>query len=816
VGTNPIRVVVTAQNQTTVVEYTVHVIRAPSANADLAGLTANAEGLSPAFSSAVTSYTLTVPYNTTLLTLTPVTADATASLNVNGTPVASGTSTAPIPLQVGVNTVQAVVTAQDGATALVYTVSVTRTAPSVNADLSALVPSAGTLSPALNPSQTSYTLAVPHSVESLRLAPGTVHPAATVKINGAPVASGTASAPVALAVGTNTLSVLVTAEDASTTKTYALTVTRAAAVKDAGLAGLTPAEGVLSPVFDVNTTSYRLDYATPVLSTRFLPVTRHPNQRITVNGKPVASGKYSADIALPAGESTIQVVVTAPDRVTQRTYTVEVWRPAIAVADLSSLKLSAGSLSPAFSADTTQYSVLVPETVTAVKVTAAAAQPSSVITVDDVTLPSGRASGWYGLAPGENAIAVVVTAEDGVTTKTYTLTITRQPGFAGAYDGVAVPVADTTDPGSAVALAGMTVSRTGAFSGKLLLGGRAAPVSLRGVMDVSGVARFGSRATTDNLQISTPGRPALTLSMRMDVQLPFTHQIVGTLSSNSQRVADFVLNRRLYSAAANPVEPLSKVPEDVLNLATDNGRYTAFFKALSPAEQGLEDSAYPQGDGWAVFTVRSSGAVSMVGELADGQAFTYTNYLSQDRVLPFYVARPGGGGSASGRITFRDVPGQSDADALGLRWFKRANPRDAAYPKGWPGGIRVDFFASKFVPPAVTQKTVVGADPVVAPGVNAVLSLSGGGLSGELANQLAVGLRGLGILGAPAGGAPVPGLRLTLGADGKIAGQFRGTAPVTRIRGAVFQNTQSGAGYFLSAPAPGEPQQSGRVRVVTP
>jgi hypothetical protein len=304
--------------------------------------------------------------------------------------------------------------------------------------------------------------------------------------------------------------------------------------------------------------------------------------------------------------------------------------------------------------------------------------------------------------------------------------------------------------------------------------------------------------------------------MRMDVQLPFTHQIVGTLSSNSQRVADFVLNRRLYSAAANPVEPLSKVPEDVLNLATDNGRYTAFFKALSPAEQGLEDSAYPQGDGWAVFTVRSSGAVSMVGELADGQAFTYTNYLSQDRVLPFYVARPGGGGSASGRITFRDVPGQSDADALGLRWFKRANPRDAAYPKGWPGGIRVDFFASKFVPPAVTQKTVVGADPVVAPGVNAVLSLSGGGLSGELANQLAVGLRGLGILGAPAGGAPVPGLRLTLGADGKIAGQFRGTAPVTRIRGAVFQNTQSGAGYFLSAPAPGEPQQSGRVRVVTP
>jgi hypothetical protein len=816
VGINQISVVVTAQDQTTVAAYTVSVSRAPSSNADLAGLALSSGPLSPVFSSGVTQYTLTVPYDTLDLTATPTTADSAASVKVNGAPVASGASIAPIPLQVGLNTISVVVTAQDATTALVYTVSVTRTAPSANADLSALVPSAGTLSPALNPIQTSYTLAVPHSVESIRLAPGSVHPGATMKVNGAPVASGTASAPVALTVGANTLSVVVTAEDATTTKTYAVVVTRAPVAKDVGLAGLTPAEGSLSPVFDVNTTSYRLDYTTPVLSTRLMPVTRQPGQKVTVNGKPVASGKYSADIALPVGESTIQVVVTAPDRVTQRTYTVEVRRPAIATADLSSLKLNAGSLSPAFSADITQYAVLVPETVTAVKVTAEAAQPRSVITVDGVTVPSGRASGWNELVSGENSIAVVVTAEDGVTTKTYTLQVTRQPGFAGAYDGVAVPVADTPDPGSAVALVGLSVSRTGAFSGKLLLGGRATPVSLRGVMDVSGVARFGSSSATDSLQISTPGQPSLTLSMHMDVQMPLTHQIVGTLSSNSQRVADFVLNRRLYSAAANPVAPRIKVPVDVLDPATDNGRYTALFKALSPEEQGLEADAYPQGDGWAVFTVRSSGAVSMVGELADGQAFTYTNYLSQDRVLPFYMARPGAGGSASGRITFRDVPGQSDADAAGLRWFKRAKPLDAAYPQGWPGGIRVDFLASKMVPPAVTQKTVLGVDPVVAPTVNALLLLTGGGTPGEFVNRLTVGLRAVIDQGAPAGGNSAPRLRFRLEADGKIAGQFQGAGPVTQIRGAVFQKTQSGRGYFLAAPVPGGTKQSGKMNVVTP
>ena len=816
VGINQVSVVVTAQDQTTVAVYTVSVRRAPSSNADLAGLALSSGTPSPVFSSGVTQYMLTVPYDTLDLTATPTAADATASVKVNGAPVASGTPSAPIPLQVGMNTINVVVTAQDAATTLVYTVSVTRTAPSANADLSALVPSAGTLSPVFNPIQTSYTLAVPYSVESLRLAPGTVHHAATMKVNGAPVASGTASGPVALTVGANPLSVVVTAEDTATTKTYTLVVTRAPVANDASLAGLTPATGELSPVFDVNTTSYRLDYTTPVLSTRLLPVTRQPGQRVTVNGKAVASGKSSADIALPAGVSTISVVVTAPDRKTRRTYTVEVRRPAIAAADLSSLKLSVGSLSPAFSADTTQYSVRVPNTVTAVKVTAEAAQPRSAITVGGVTVPSGRASAWNKLAPGENAIAVVLTAEDGVTTKTYTLQITRQPGFAGTYDGVAVPVAETPDPGSAVALVGLSVSRNGAFTGKLLLGGRATPVPLRGVMDVSGVARFGSGAATDRLEISTPGRPPLTLSMQMDVQLPFTRRIVGTFSSNSQRVADFVLNRRLYSAAANPVAPLIKVPVDVLDPSTNNGRYTALFKALPPADQGLEADAYPQGDGWAVFTVRSSGAVSMVGELADGQAFTYTNCLSQDRVLPFYVTRPRGGGSASGRIFFRDVPGQSDADAVGVRWFKRANNADGSYPQGWPGGIRVDFLASKFLPPALTKKTVLGVDPVAAPTVNALLLLNGGGTPGEFVNQLSVGLRAVIDKGAPTGGSSAPRLQLRLDADGKIAGQFRGAGPVTQIRGAVFQKNRSGHGYFLTAPASGGAKQSGKMNVVTP
>jgi hypothetical protein len=46
-------------------------------------------------------------------------------------------------------------------------------------------------------------------------------------VNGAPVASGSASGPISLAVGANVISVVATAEDGTTRTTTTITVTRA-------------------------------------------------------------------------------------------------------------------------------------------------------------------------------------------------------------------------------------------------------------------------------------------------------------------------------------------------------------------------------------------------------------------------------------------------------------------------------------------------------------------------------------------------------------------------------------------------------------
>ena len=54
---------------------------------------------------------------------------------------------------------------------------------------------------------------------------------------------------------------------------------------------------------------------------------------------------------------------------------------------------------------------------------------------------SGAVSGPIALDPGPNIITTVVTAQNGTTTKTYTLTVTRASGGADSY----VPIAIGTD-----------------------------------------------------------------------------------------------------------------------------------------------------------------------------------------------------------------------------------------------------------------------------------------------------------------------------------------------------------------------------------
>ena len=84
-------------------------------------------------------------------------------------------------------------------------------------------------------------------------------------------------------------------------------------------------------------------------------------------------------------------------------------------ASLGSLTVSPGTLSPEFSAEVTEYTAAVPADVEKITVSAPANDGKANVSVE----------GAEDLQPGENKVVCTVTAEDGSTKKTYTITVTR-------------------------------------------------------------------------------------------------------------------------------------------------------------------------------------------------------------------------------------------------------------------------------------------------------------------------------------------------------------------------------------------------------
>ena len=110
--------------------------------------------------------------------------------------------------------------------------------------------------------------------------------------------------------------------------------------------------------------------------------------------------------------------------------------PASTDANLSSLTLSAGTLSPTFAAGTISYAVnVVVNDVASTTVTPTTADAGATVTVAGETVTSGEASAAIDLTVGENAIAIVVTAEDGTAMKTYTVSVTRADNTAPSIQG---------------------------------------------------------------------------------------------------------------------------------------------------------------------------------------------------------------------------------------------------------------------------------------------------------------------------------------------------------------------------------------------
>ena len=248
----------------------------------------------------------------------------------------------------------------------------------------------------------------------------------SIKVGGTDQVSGTTTNNF-----TSPVTYAVTAQDGTTIKNWVVTVTVAVASSDATPSGLTISSGTLTPVFDSGTTVYTYNVANAVTSVTVTPTLNESHATVTINGNSVASGAASGAINLdniaPA-TNTIPIVVTAQDAITTKTYTITVTRAAPALssdANLSGLTISSGTLTPVFDSGTTLYTCNVANAVTSVTVTPTLSESHATVAINGNSVASGTASGAINLnniAPATNTITIVVTAQDAITTKTYTIT----------------------------------------------------------------------------------------------------------------------------------------------------------------------------------------------------------------------------------------------------------------------------------------------------------------------------------------------------------------------------------------------------------
>ena len=383
-----------------------------------------------AFASGTESYTAAVPYS---ISHTAV----ILSVNHSGARYvirrgSAKDSDGVIKLATDSNVITVKVTAEDGQTTKTYTVTVTREVASTDPTLRGLSLMVGVNFNidygTFQSDRESYTATVPYSVSQTWVWPTTNHPRAgyVIKIGGV-WAMHHLFREVLLATGINVITIEVTAEDRQTTKTYTVTVTREPASTDATLKGLT-LSGIDFGTFESGTESYTADVTNSPTETTVTPTANHPGASYVIR-----IGGVEADdgtVSLAAGSNVITIEVTAEDGQTAKTYTVTVTRlvtlqanVASSDATLSGLTLS-GIDFGTFESGTKSYTAQVANGVsqTTVTPTTSDSGASYVIKLDGVTDSDGTLS----LAVGINVITVEVTAKDGETTKTYTVTVRRQ------------------------------------------------------------------------------------------------------------------------------------------------------------------------------------------------------------------------------------------------------------------------------------------------------------------------------------------------------------------------------------------------------
>ncbi|MGA2865983.1 MAG: immunoglobulin domain-containing protein [Verrucomicrobiota bacterium] len=317
----------------------------------------------------------------------------------------------------------------------------------------------------------------------------------------------------------------------------------------------------------------------------------------------------------------------------------------------------------------------------------------------------------------------------------------------GTYNGL---FSDTN--GAAAASSGYfsaKVTRGGAYSAKLILGGRS--------YSTSGAFSPVSSLAAANINRGSRLAP-LTLTLRLD--LSGGGQMLGTVAAG----ANWSAALQAYRSAPAPAR--------------------AYTLVIPHAGAGL--GSWPAGDGCGTLKVGAAGNVQFSGALADGTKVSQSATLSTNGYWPLYVSLYGGSGCLLSWLDF------TNATALDgqLLWLKSADARTKNYPAGFTNDLTA---LGWLYTPAGALAGLTGGE----------LVLRAGGLTDSHTNTFGLDARRRVV--RPAGS------RLSLSFT-TSSGLFSGSTwspelnRTLTFQGVLSEPATNGYGYFLVGP-----QQSGQV-----
>ena len=356
---------------------------------------------------------------------------------------------------------------------------------------------------------------------------------------------------------------------------------------------------------------------------------------------------------------------------------------------------------------------------------------------------SGLLSGKPTVA-GTSTFRVRVTdSKDQFAEKDFTLVMRDVFGpLAGTYNGLIIQTITPTFANSGSIK--LVLSKTGSFAANLSLGGVA--TAYRGQFDAAG------NATNS---VTPRGAPTLRIPLHLDVT-SVSGQIVGTVAGGAAN-ASLLADLAVYSTR---------------NPCLFAGKYNCLL------EPTTNSPTIPHGDGYATFTVTTSGSGALAGTLADGTALSLTMPVSKQRTWPLYKLLYTSKGASIGWLSISS----SNTVTAVVDWFK---------PIATSGRYAAGFN---------TTATLTGTKLLSSAGVGSwLLTLADGDLSSNLVKRLLVNPLGVATVTTNT-------YKLTLKVTpttGKFTGSFvpPATSKPVSFSGLFLQGSENDGGGFFLGPA---------------